>query len=268
MEECHKMLTDQVDWTNPEGDQVRFDVKRPLPLGGLLGHETIQTHFFFNKDLEYLRYGSKGSNPALSISKMKVARYPDFGLELLVPEQIWVEDVCTYDISAKYGISHWCFNRHKFYIVRHDSLSRRKEVRTHMRILSVVRIKAYSRYGYDYLSEIVLRRADFQEHTIAEKDFKNMYPSDFEDMNLLLLQGHLDHLPGSDKRMLSTAVKLWTRNLVIRQRVKDFQLVIESYQTQLKLTKLGWDATGYEFKHDYTIIESPRAIVFSVNNNE
>ncbi|GKB56495.1 hypothetical protein Tco_0912681 [Tanacetum coccineum] len=76
----------EVDWTNPEGDQVRFDVKRPLPLGGLPGHETIKTHFFFNKDLEYLRYANKGSSPALSISKMKVTCYPDFGLELLVPE--------------------------------------------------------------------------------------------------------------------------------------------------------------------------------------
>nr|GEY97004.1 hypothetical protein [Tanacetum cinerariifolium] len=26
IEECHKMLTDQVNWTNPEGDQVRVDV--------------------------------------------------------------------------------------------------------------------------------------------------------------------------------------------------------------------------------------------------
>ncbi|GKG10090.1 hypothetical protein Tco_0338836, partial [Tanacetum coccineum] len=148
------------------------------------------------------------------ISKMKAARYPDFGLELLVPEQLWIDEVCTYDKSAKYGISHWWFNRQKFYIDKHNSLSHRRAVRTHMRILSVIKIKADSRYGYDYLSEIILRRADFQEHTIAEKDFKNMYPSDFEDLNLLLLQGHLDHLPGFDKRMLSTAVKLWTRNLV------------------------------------------------------
>ncbi|GJS47412.1 putative nucleotidyltransferase, ribonuclease H [Tanacetum coccineum] len=247
--------------TNPEGDQVRVDVNQPLPPG----HITVQLQFFFNKDLEYLRYSSKGRNPALSISKMKAASYPDFGLELLVPEQMWIEDVCSYDISAKYGISHWWFNRQKFYIDRHDSLLRRKDVRTHMRILSVVRIKTYLRYGYDYLSEIVLRRADFQEHTIAEKDFKNLYPSDFEDLNLLLLQGHLDHLPGSDKRMLSTAVKLWTRNLVIRQRVEDFQLGIESYQMQLNLTKPGWDATGYEFKHDYTIIESPRVVIFPKN---
>ncbi|GKE95067.1 hypothetical protein Tco_1579922 [Tanacetum coccineum] len=188
---------------------------------------------------------------------MKAACYPDIGLELLVPEQMWIDDVCTYDISAKYGISHWWFNRQKFYIDRHDSLSCRKEVRTHMRILSVVRIKAYSRYGYDYLRKIVLRRADFQEHMIAKKDFKNMFPSDFEDLNLLLLQGHLDLLPGSDKQMLSTAVKLWTQNLVIRQRVEDFQLGCESYQTQLNLNKPGWDAKGYDFKHDYTIIESP-----------
>ncbi|GJS79377.1 retrovirus-related pol polyprotein from transposon TNT 1-94 [Tanacetum coccineum] len=94
MEECHKMLTDQVDWTNLEGYQVRVNVNRPLPLSG--------------------------------------------------------------------------------------------------------------------------PPAEFQEHTIAEKDFKNLYPSDFKDLNLLLLQGHLDHLHGSDKLMLSTAVKLWTRNLIMR----------------------------------------------------
>ncbi|GJY08261.1 hypothetical protein Tco_0375315 [Tanacetum coccineum] len=67
-------------------------------------HKMITAQLFFNKDLEYLRYGSKGSNHALSISKMKAASYPDFGLELLVPEQMWIDDVCTYDISAKYGI--------------------------------------------------------------------------------------------------------------------------------------------------------------------
>ncbi|GKF10528.1 hypothetical protein Tco_0048454, partial [Tanacetum coccineum] len=76
-----------------------------------LGHVTIQTKFFFNKDLKYLRFGNKGSMHVLSISKMKAARYPDFGLKLLVPEQMWIEDVCTYDISSKYGITYWWFNR-------------------------------------------------------------------------------------------------------------------------------------------------------------
>ncbi|GJR77563.1 hypothetical protein Tco_0089928 [Tanacetum coccineum] len=64
-------------------------------------------------------------------------------------------------------------------------------------------------------------------------DFQDEGCYDFEELNLLLLQGHLDHLPSSDKRMLSTA-----------------------------------DARGYEFKLDYTIIESPRAVVFPVDNND
>nr|GEZ66921.1 hypothetical protein [Tanacetum cinerariifolium] len=119
---------------------------------------------------------------------MKAASYPDFGLELLVPKQMWIDDVCTYDISAKYGIFHWWFNRQKFYIDRHASSSRQKEVRSNMQILCVIRIKAYLRYEYDYLSEIVLRRADLQEHKIAEKDFNSLYPGDIEDLNLLLSQ--------------------------------------------------------------------------------
>ncbi|GJZ08341.1 hypothetical protein Tco_0542624 [Tanacetum coccineum] len=117
------ILPSNVSDANPEGDQVRINVNRPLPLGGPPGHVIIQTEFFFNKDLEYMRFGNKGSMPVLSIFKMKVARYPDFGLELLVSEQMWIEDVCTYDISAKYGIAHWWFNRQKFYIDRHDSPS-------------------------------------------------------------------------------------------------------------------------------------------------
>nr|GEZ68632.1 hypothetical protein [Tanacetum cinerariifolium] len=167
------------------------NVSKPLPLGGPPGQVTIQSDFFFNKDLEYLRYGSKGNRHALSISKMKAAYYPDVGLEQM----------------------------------------------------------------------IVLRRADLNEHIIAERDLY-LYPSDFEDLYLLNLQGHLNHLPPKDKRILSTAVNQWIRQLVIRQRVEDFQLGIESYQTQLNLTKPQWDAKGFEYKHDYTVIDSPRAVIF------
>nr|GFD04782.1 hypothetical protein [Tanacetum cinerariifolium] len=34
------------------------------------------------------------------------------------------------------------------------------------------------------------------------------------------------------------------------------------YQTQLNLTKPRWDATGFEYKHDYTVINSSRAVTF------
>nr|GEZ00535.1 hypothetical protein [Tanacetum cinerariifolium] len=169
MEECHKLLTDSVD-----DPILRHNVSKPLPLGGLPGQVIIQSDFFFNKDLEYLRYDSKGCRPTLSISKMKAAYYPDAGLEQMVPD--WIEEEYKYDITAMYG--------------------------------------------------------------------------------------HLNHLLPKDKKILTTAVNLWTRQLVIRQHVEDFQLGIESYQAQLNLTKPHWDATGYEYKHDYTVIDSPRAAIF------
>nr|GEV19651.1 putative ribonuclease H-like domain-containing protein [Tanacetum cinerariifolium] len=187
MKECHKLLTDSMD-----DPILRHNISKPLPLGGPPGQVTIQSDFFFNKDLEYLRYDRKGSRHALSISNMKAAYYPDVGLEQMVPDHA---------------------------------------VRTHMRILSVVRIEVFFMYGYDYMKKIVLRCAYLNEHVIAERDFKYLYPSDFEDLYLLNLQ-------------------------------EDFQLGIESYQTQLNLTKHRWDATGFEYKHDYTIIDSPRVITF------
>ncbi|GKC12220.1 hypothetical protein Tco_1009002 [Tanacetum coccineum] len=60
--------------------------------------------------------------------------------------------------------------------------------------------------------------------------FKYMYPSDFEDLYLLNLQGHLNHLSPDDKK--------------------------------LNLTKPRWDATRFKFKHDYTVIDSARAVTF------
>ncbi|GJW95279.1 hypothetical protein Tco_0174951 [Tanacetum coccineum] len=200
--------------------------------------------------------------PALSISKMKAAYYPDVGLEQMVPDQMWFEEECKYDVVAMYGISHWWFQQQRFYIDRHTSEGDRRAVRTHMRILSVVRIEVFPMYGYNYMKKIVLRRADLKEYVIVEKDFKYLYPSDFEDLYLLNLHGHLNHLSPEDKKILTTAVNLWTRNLVIRQRVEDFQLGIESYQTQLNLTKPQWDAKGFEYKHDFTVIDSPRVVTF------
>nr|GEY46933.1 hypothetical protein [Tanacetum cinerariifolium] len=97
------------------GDMAMFmdwyNVSKPLPLGGPPCQVMIHSDFFFNKDLEYLRYCSKGGRPALSISKMKAAYYPDVGFEQMVPNQMWIEEECKYDISAMYSISYWLFQR-------------------------------------------------------------------------------------------------------------------------------------------------------------
>ncbi|GJY89590.1 hypothetical protein Tco_0504786 [Tanacetum coccineum] len=117
-------------------------------------------------------------------------------------------------------------------------------------------------YGYNYLREKVLRRADYNEYKISEKDFKSLHPNDFEDLNILHIQGKLDHLPKQDKVNLHNAVSLWTRNIIIRKRVKDLQLGIESYQTKLNLEQPSWDASDFPFKEDYTIVFKPRAVIY------
>ncbi|GKB83249.1 hypothetical protein Tco_0950144 [Tanacetum coccineum] len=177
MEGCHILLTDQIDLVNPEGNWIVPDV------------------------------GSKERRSALSISKLKAAYYPDFGLEELVSSQ-WIESGLEYDINAAYSITHWWFKRKEFYITRHSATSDRHAIRSHMRILSVLSIKTYERYGYTYLREIVLRRANYKEYKISKADFKNLHPNDFEELYLLQLQCKLNHLSGADKVHLFNAVNL------------------------------------------------------------
>ncbi|GKD20458.1 hypothetical protein Tco_1222161 [Tanacetum coccineum] len=55
MEECFRALTDQLDWTNPEGYDYPVDTSKPLPLKEKEGRLIIPIEVFFNNDLEYLK---------------------------------------------------------------------------------------------------------------------------------------------------------------------------------------------------------------------
>nr|GEV39991.1 hypothetical protein [Tanacetum cinerariifolium] len=159
------------------------------------------------KDLEYLVSVDKERKNALSISKLEAAYYPDFGFEELVPS-LWIESKRDYDLSTSYGISHWWFKRKEFYITRHNAHSDRSAVRSHMRILSVVSLKTFSRYGYTFLKKIVLHIADYKEYKILKANFKTLHLNDFEDLYPLYLQGKLNYLSGADKVYLFNAVNL------------------------------------------------------------
>ncbi|GJX12880.1 hypothetical protein Tco_0204638, partial [Tanacetum coccineum] len=187
---------------------------------------------------------------ALSISKLKAARYLDFGLEELVPS-LWVESELEYDISAVYGITHWWFRRKEFYINKDSESSDREAVRSQMQILSVISVKVFEKYGYNYLREIILRRADYQEYKISEKDFKNLHPNDFEDPFLLNIQEKLNYLTKTDNISLHTAVNMWIRNQVIRNRVGDLQLGIERLGNGQRMTRGGAKTSSQRSRKDY-----------------
>ncbi|GKD46811.1 hypothetical protein Tco_1271456 [Tanacetum coccineum] len=229
--------SDLIDLANPEGQRIVPGVSKPLPLGGLPGQVTIQSQFFFNKDLDYLVSRSKERISSVSISKLKAANYPDFGLEELVPS-LWIESERDYDISVLLMVFlTGSLSATKFYITRHSVPFDRNKVRSHMWILSVVSLKTLERYGYTYLKEIVLRRVDYKEYKILEVDFKNLHPNDFKDLYLLHLQGQLNHLSGADKVHLFNSVNLWIRNIVIR-------------------------------KQDYTMVSKPRAVIYKDINDQ
>ncbi|GKC00664.1 hypothetical protein Tco_0986800, partial [Tanacetum coccineum] len=140
---------DKVDFVNPEGHQILHNVYEPLPLGGPLGQVTIQPQLFFNKDPEYLLSGDKERKTALSISKLKAARYLEFRLEELVL-YLWVESECDYDISASYCITHWWFSRNEFYINKHHEPSDRVASQITICVSHVISIKDLRKKGYGY----------------------------------------------------------------------------------------------------------------------
>nr|GEV11001.1 hypothetical protein [Tanacetum cinerariifolium] len=239
IEECHRLLTDQVDLVNlegPKGHRLVPDVSKSLPLAGPPGQVIIQPQLFFNKDLELLISGDTARMAALLITKLKAANYPDFRLEKLVPS-MWIKSERDYNISEAYVITHWWFKHKDFYITIHNDPSDRRAVRSHVRILSVISIKTFERYEYAFLKEIVIRRDDYKEYKIFEADLKNLHPNDFEYLYLLHLRGKLNHLPGSDK-------------------------------TKLNLTEPRWDASEFLLKEYYTIISKPRAVIYKNRNDQ
>ncbi|GJW59987.1 hypothetical protein Tco_0109322 [Tanacetum coccineum] len=141
-EECYRALTDHIDWINPVGERVPYDLSKPLPLHDPLGRTTIPVDFFFNKDLEYLKNGSTERRYDSLLTKPKAAR-------LSIDKQ----------------------------------------------------------FGYGYLKEIIVRRENQKEYIFNEADFKRLHLNDIEDI------------------------------IVLKKRVKDVQLRVESYQTKLNITR-------------------------------
>ncbi|GKC83690.1 hypothetical protein Tco_1139407 [Tanacetum coccineum] len=73
MEECYKVLNDQLDWNNPEGDRYPFDLSKPLPMVQSINHQIVPVDYFSNNDLAYLQGGSTGKTYMTSLTKMKAA---------------------------------------------------------------------------------------------------------------------------------------------------------------------------------------------------
>ncbi|GJS48743.1 hypothetical protein Tco_0598864 [Tanacetum coccineum] len=106
-----------------------------------------------------------------------------------------------------------------------------------------------------------------QCYKILEADFKNMHPNDFEDLYLLHLQVHLNHLSGADKVHLFNAVNLiGTFSSSGKCGRSAAGLKSLSNKTSI-LHQPDWDDLTL-FKEDYTIVSKPRAVIYRDRNDQ
>ncbi|GKF60658.1 hypothetical protein Tco_0177444, partial [Tanacetum coccineum] len=95
------------------------------------------------------------------------------------------------------------------------------DVYSHLMILNVKSVTFNKLHGYGYLEEIMVRRVDPQLYKFKEGDFVNLHLNDIEDMLLLVVQHKLFHLNGEVIVDLAMALRMFTRSLIIKKRVKD-----------------------------------------------
>ncbi|GKD42450.1 hypothetical protein Tco_1267095, partial [Tanacetum coccineum] len=121
----------------------------------------------------------------------------DWEIQKAVPIKV------AYDKHALRGISHWREQRKTFYGYARG-LQSRHDVYSKKHILAVTQVGVMRKHGYGYLKEIV---------------------------------NWLTNLSGDDVSNFAIALRMFTRSLVIQNRVKDLQLGVKSYQNKINVTK-------------------------------
>ncbi|GJZ92556.1 hypothetical protein Tco_0664621 [Tanacetum coccineum] len=117
-----------------------------------------------------------------------------------------------------------------------NTVSKHKVFST-MCILSIVSVHVEKKSEYGYLKEIVVRRADQKLYKFKEGDFPDLHLNDIKDM-------------------------LFTRGIVLKNKVEDVQLGVESYQRKLNLTKPQRTCQHISVKEPYTLNYDPPGIIY------
>ncbi|GJT89718.1 hypothetical protein Tco_1078563 [Tanacetum coccineum] len=169
----HLVVTDKLDWTNPERHEYPFDVSKPLSLIKDQGRQVFPANYFFNNDLKYLKGGSLSRKYTTSTTKTKAVKYDIIkGIEDMVLS-LWIPLKVAYDKYAMWGISHWDPKRQSFYGYASNRKSKHDLFST-KRIISVTHVKVVKKYDYGYLDKIIVRREDQQLYKFIEGDSQDL----------------------------------------------------------------------------------------------
>nr|GFC74461.1 hypothetical protein [Tanacetum cinerariifolium] len=136
------------------------------------------------------------------------------------------------------------------------------DVYSKRRIIAVTKLQIMEWHDYKHLDWISLRRDDDQIYKFKEGDFKRLRLQDIEDMLLLLVQGKLSNLTVEECLAFNVSLRMFTRSIVIKRRVEDLQLGVESYQKKLNLPKPDTYRTNLRRRKAYTAYSNPRGFIY------
>nr|GEV43264.1 hypothetical protein [Tanacetum cinerariifolium] len=176
------------------------------------GHLIIVADYFFNNDLEYLKYFDPKRTYTTSITKTKAARYEIEGIKDMVLT-LWSPTKVGYDKDALKGIKHW-------------------------------------RKGHKLWHRSQLNK--FSRHNVYSTKKFRLFVRSQEVLWLFVRSHKLFHLTNSDIIYFIVAFCTFTRSLVIKKRIKDLQLGVESYQKKLNITPPQQTIPKIEFKELYS----------------
>ncbi|GKF23081.1 hypothetical protein Tco_0075403 [Tanacetum coccineum] len=95
-------------------------------------------------------------------------------------------------------------------------------------ILGVKSVSVKKLQGYGHLEEIVVKRSDQQIYKFKKGDFVDLHLNDIEDMLLLAVQHKLFHLDDNVIVDFIVVLRMFTRSLILKRRVKDLQHGVEN----------------------------------------
>nr|GEW43869.1 hypothetical protein [Tanacetum cinerariifolium] len=137
-----------------------------------------------------------------------------------------------------------------------------RDVYSKRRIIDVTDLQIMEWHDYKHLDWISVRRDDDQIYKFKEGDFKRLRLQDIEDMLLLLVQGKLSNLTVEERLAFNVSLRMFTRSIVIKRRVEDLQLGVESYQKKLNLTRPDTYRSDLKRREAYTAYSNPRGFIY------
>ncbi|GJT43702.1 hypothetical protein Tco_0952417 [Tanacetum coccineum] len=206
------------------------DLSKLLPLiPDARGRQIIPYDHFLNNDLEYLKGGSSSRKYTTSIPKTKAPNYGHVKwIKYNIPKSTWSEVQVVYDKHAYWGTYHWGPKHQRFYGYA-TNMETLKDVYSKHKIIVVISLKIMEFFGYTHLEEIT---------------------------------GKLTNLNVDERFILNVALRMYTRRIVIQERVEDLQLAVKSYQKKINLTKPDTYHSDISKKTPYTAYHDIQGIIY------